>query len=89
MNDRMDQISDKANQKTLTDEELEQELTIMHKDLRDNTQDLTVLKQQVALLDAPQKAGQDPLDDFLTSKWLAGGALVVGLAALVIGVTKK
>ncbi len=89
MNDRMDQISDKANQKTLTDEELEQELTIMHKDLRDNTQDLTVLKQQVALLDAPQKAAQDPLDDFLTSKWLAGGALVVGLAALVVGLTKK
>jgi len=25
----------------------------------------------------------------LTSKWLAGGALVVGLAALVIGLTKK
>jgi hypothetical protein len=89
MNERLDQISDKANQKTLTDEELEQELTIMHKDLRDNTQDLTVLKQQVSLLDAPQKTAQDPLDDFLSSKWLAGGALVLGLAALTVALTRK
>jgi len=89
VNERLDQVSQKADQKTLSDEELQQELTIMHKDLRDNTQDLTVLKQQVALLDAPQKAQQDPLDDFLTSKWLAGGALLVGLAALTVGLTKK
>ena len=89
MNERLDQISDKANQKTLTDEELEQELTIMHKDLRDNTQDLTVLKQQVSLLDAPQKTEQDPLDGFLSSKWLAGGALILGLTALTVALTKK
>ena len=89
VNERLDQVSDKANQKTLTDDELEQELTILHKDLRDNTQDLTVLKQQVAQLDAPQKTQQDPLDDFLTSKWLAGGALLVGLTALTVALTKK
>jgi hypothetical protein len=89
VNERLDQVSDKANQKTMTDEELEQELTILHKDLRDNTQDLTILKQQVSQLDAPQKVQQDPLDDFLTSKWLAGGALLVGLAALTVGLTKK
>jgi chromosome segregation ATPase len=89
VNERLDQVSDKANQKTLTDEELEQELTILHKDLRDNTQDLTILKQQVSQLDAPQKVQQDPLDDFLSSKWLAGGALLVGLAALTVGLTKK
>jgi myosin heavy subunit len=89
LNDRLDQVSQKANEKTLTDEELNEELTNMEKDLRDNTQDLTVLKQDVALLKAPEKPEQSPLDDFLTSKWLAGGALLVGLTALTISLTRK
>ncbi|HET9870024.1 MAG TPA: hypothetical protein VFR02_05960 [bacterium] len=89
VNQRMDQVAEKADRKSLSDTELEQELSIMHKDLRDNTQDLTVLKQQVAQLDAPQQAPKDPLDDFLSSKWLAGGALVVGLAALTVALTHK
>ena len=89
LNDRLDQVSQKANEKTLTDEELNEELTNMEKDLRDNTQDLTVLKQDVALLKSPEKPEQSPLDDFLTSKWLAGGALLVGLTALTISLTRK
>ncbi|MGH7738864.1 MAG: hypothetical protein ACREL1_01840 [bacterium] len=89
MNQRMDQISDKADQKTITAESLNQELTILQKDLQDNTQDLTILKQQMAQLEAPQQVPQDALDDFLSSKWLAGGALLVGLAALTVAVTKK
>ena len=89
LSDRLDQVSQKANEKTMTDEELEQELIIMQKDLRDNTQDLTVLKQDVARLNAPEKTEQSPLDDFLTSKWLAGGALLVGLAALTVALTRK
>jgi hypothetical protein len=29
------------------------------------------------------------LDDILSSKWLAGGALAVGLAALIVSLVKK
>ncbi len=88
--DRLDQVAQKASEKTITDTELEQELTIMHKDLRDNSQDVTILKEEVAKLDKTNaEQGQSPLDELLSSKWLAGGALAVGLTALVISLTKK
>jgi hypothetical protein len=88
--DRLDQVSQKADQKNITDTELQQELTIMHKDLRDDTQDVSILKMEVAKLDkSAEKEGQDPLDEFLNSKWLAGSALLVGLGALVVSLTRK
>ncbi len=88
--DRLDQVAQKANEKAITDTELEQELTILHKDLRDNSQDVTILKEEVAKLDKTNaEQGQNPLDQFLNSKWLAGGALAVGLAALVVSLTRK
>lgn len=88
--DHLDEVEKKAGEKTLTDAELQQELKIMHKDLRDNSQDVSVLKQQVAKLDKTDNlAGQSPLDQVLTSKYIAGGALLVGIAALVVALTKK
>ncbi len=90
MGEHLDEVEKKASQKSITDTELQQELTIMHKDLRDNSQDVGVLKEEVAKLNKEDaKDGQSPLDDFLTSKWLAGGALVVGLTALVVSLTRK
>jgi len=89
-NDRLELVSQKASEKSVNDTELEQELTIMHKDLRDNSQDVSILKREVAKLDkSGEEKGQSPLDDLLTSKWLSGGALVVGLTALVISLTRK
>ena len=88
--DRLDEVSKKASQKSITDIQLQQELDIMHKDLRDDTQDVSILKQEVARLDKTnEQAGQSPLEDLLGSKWVAGGALVVGLTALVIALTRK
>lgn len=90
MGTHLDEVEKKASQKSITDTELQQELTIMHKDLRDNSQDVGILKEEFAKLSKEDaKEGQNPLDDFLTSKWLAGGALVVGLTALVISLTHK
>jgi hypothetical protein len=90
LDDRLEQVAEKASRKSITDTELQQELTIMHKDLRDNTEDVGVLKTQVAKLDkAGHAKGQGPLDEALGSKWLAGGALVVGLAALIVTLTRK
>lgn len=88
--DRLDEVAKKAAQKSMTDIELQQELSIMHKDLRDNSQDVSVLKQEIAKLDkSGEEKAQSPLDDLLGSKWVAGGALVVGVTALVIALTKK
>lgn len=87
---RLDDVAQKATQKSINDTELQQELEIMHKDVRDNTQDVSILKEQVAKLDkSSSDAGQSPLDQVLTSKYLAGGALLVGLAALVVSFTRK
>jgi len=88
--ERLDLVAEKASKKSVTDTELEQELSIMHKDLRDNSQDVSILKQEVAKLDkSGSEAAQSPLDAALSSKWLAGGALVVGLTALIISLTRK
>ncbi|HUO57141.1 MAG TPA: hypothetical protein VMV05_03095 [bacterium] len=89
-NDHIEQVAKKAAEKTMTDTELQQELQVMHKDLRDNSQDVSILKQEVAKLDkTDSQSNQNPLDEFLGSKWLAGGALVVGVTALIISVTRK
>ncbi len=88
--ERLDQVAEKASQKSVTDTELQQELNIMHKDLRDNSQDVSILKQEVAKLDkSGSDAAQSPLDAALSSKWLSGGALLVGLTALIISLTRK
>jgi len=87
--EKLEAVSQKASQRALADEELRRDLTILRKDMRDNTQDISVLKQEMVKLEqkkAPK--GQSPLDEALTSPWLAGGALVVGLAALIVSVTK-
>jgi chromosome segregation ATPase len=87
---RLDQVAQKASERALSDTELRQELSIMHKDLRDNTQDVSILKEEVTKLsDDESTQGQSALDTVLNSKWLAGGALVVGLAALVVSLTRK
>lgn len=88
--DHLEEVAKKAAEKSVTDVELQQELNIMHKDLRDNTQDVSILKQEVAKLDKTNaQAGESPLDSALSSKWLAGGALLVGITALVLTLTKK
>lgn len=88
--DRIEEVGKKASEKSMTDVELQQELTIMHKDIRDHSQDVSILKQQVAKLNkSDNHAGESALDSALNSKWLAGGALVVGLTALVIALTNK
>jgi heme oxygenase len=87
---RLEETAKKASEKNISDTELEQELTVMHKDVRDNTQDVSILKQEVAKLDkSTSVAGQSPLDEVLGSKYVAGGALLVGLAALIISLSRK
>lgn len=88
--DHLDEVEKKASQKSITDTQLQQELDIMHKDLRDDTQDVSVLKQEVAKLSKEDAhEGQSPLDELLASKWVAGGALLVGLTALVVSLVRK
>lgn len=87
---RLEQVAQKAEEKNITDTELEQELTVMHKDMRDNVQDVSILKQEVAKLDkSGEVKGENVLDQMLDSKWLSGGALVVGVAALIVALTNK
>jgi hypothetical protein len=89
LEDRLEEVAKKAGEKNVTDTELKQDLLIMHKDLRDNKEDVSILKQEVEKLNAPAKSHGTPLDDLLGSKWVAGGALLVGVTALVIALTKK
>ncbi len=85
---RLEQVAQKAEEKNITDTELEQELTVMHKDMRDNVEDVSILKQEVAKLDkSGEVKHENVLDQILDSKYLAGGALVVGLAALIVALT--
>jgi len=87
--ERLEAVSQKASQKALADDELRRDLTILRKDVRDNSQDISVLNQEMAKLEQKKTPkGQSPLDEALGSPWLAGGALVVGLAALIVSVTK-
>ncbi len=87
--DRFEGIEEKVKQKLTVDTEMQQELKVMRKDLRDNTEDVSVLKKEVAKLDKTDSLqNQSPIDDFLGSKWVAGGALVIGLTALTISLTR-
>jgi methyl-accepting chemotaxis protein len=88
--DRLEEVSKKAQEKTLTDTELQQDLTVMHKDIRDNSQDISVLKQELVKMDKTDEGkNQSALDDLLGSKWVAGGALLLGVTALIVALTKK
>jgi hypothetical protein len=87
--DHMSDVEKKVDQKMVTDTEMRQEMTVMHKDLRDDTEDISILKQEVAKLDKTDVGPHSALDDFLTSKWLPGGALLVGLAALTVSLLRK
>jgi DNA repair exonuclease SbcCD ATPase subunit len=86
--DHMNEVEKKVDQKMVTDTEMQQEITVMHKDLRDDTEDISVLKEQVVKLDKTDQGPHNAVDDFLNSKWLSGGALIVGLAALTVSLTR-
>jgi DNA repair exonuclease SbcCD ATPase subunit len=87
--EHMGEVEKKVEQKLVTDTQMQQEITVIHKDLRDDTEDISVLKEEVAKLDKTDESPHGALDDFLTSKWLPGGALIVGLAALTLSLVKK
>jgi predicted nucleic acid-binding Zn-ribbon protein len=82
-------VDKKAEEKSANDEEMSQSLSIMRKDLRDNVQDVSVLKQKVEKLMAPEKAYARPLDKVLASKWIPGAALLIAVGAIVISASKK
>jgi chromosome segregation ATPase len=82
-------VDKKAEEKGIGDEELRQSLSIMRKDLRDNVQDISVIKQKVEKLMAPEKTYARPLDKALSSKWLPGAALLIAVGAVVITASKK
>ena len=82
-------VDKKADEKGITDEELSQSLSIMRKDLRDNVQDVSVLKQKVERLMAPEKTYARPLDKVLASKWVPGAALLIAIGAVVVAASKK
>jgi uncharacterized protein YhaN len=85
----INEVDKKADKKGIDDDELRQSLSIMRKDLRDNVQDVSVLKQKVEKLMAPEKAYAKPLDKALASKWIPGAALLIAVGAIVIAVSKK
>jgi uncharacterized protein YhaN len=85
----IDMVDKKADKKGIDDDELRQSLSIMRKDLRDNVQDVSVLKQKVEKLMAPEKTYAKPLDKALASKWIPGAALLIAVGAIVIAVSKK
>jgi DNA polymerase III gamma/tau subunit len=87
--ERVGDVEKKVETKMVTDTEMQQEITVMHKDVRDDTEDISVLKEEVAKLDKTDVESHNPIDDFLTSKWLPGGALIVGLAALTVSLVRK
>ncbi len=87
--ERMGGVEKRVEEKMVTDTEMRQEMTVMHKDVRDDTEDISVLKEEVAKLDKTDNGPRNALDDFLSSKWLPGGALIVGLAALTVSLVRK
>lgn len=87
--ERIGGIEKKVEEKMVTDTEMQQEMTVMHKDLRDDTEDISVLKEEVAKLDKTESGPRNGLDDFLSSKWLPGAALALGLAALTVSLVRK
>ncbi|HVZ80666.1 MAG TPA: hypothetical protein VHE12_07685 [bacterium] len=88
--DRLEEVAKKAAEKNLTETEFQQDLMVMRKDIRDNSQDISVLKEEFAKIDrSGDEKNQSALDDLLGSKWVAGGALLVGVTALVVALTHK
>jgi hypothetical protein len=87
--ERMGGIEKKVEDKMVTDTEMQQEMTVMHKDVRDDTEDISVLKEEVAKLDKTDVGPRNAVDDFLSSKWLPGAALALGLAALTVSLVRK
>ncbi len=81
-------VDKKAETKRLDDQELRDSLTLMRKDLRDNSQDVSVLKQKVEKLMAPEKSNAKPLDKALGSKWLPGAAVLIAIGAVAIAASK-
>jgi chromosome segregation ATPase len=81
-------VDKKAETKRLDDQELRDSLTLMRKDLRDNAQDVSVLKQKVEKLMAPEKSNAKPLDKALGSKWLPGAAVLLAIGAVAIAASK-
>lgn len=68
--------------------EEEQVLTILRKDLRDNIEDVALLKQKIEKLMQPEKRYGSPLDKALRSKWVSGVALLFSTAALSIALAQ-
>lgn len=87
--ERMGGIEKKVEEKMVTDVEMQQEIAVMHKDMRDDTEDISVLKEEVAKLDKTDQGPRSAVDDFLSSKWLPGAALALGLAALTVSLVRK
>ncbi len=85
---RLDEIEKKVGEKGLDTDDQKREWTLMRKDIRDHSQDLSVLKQKVENLMAPEKKTASSMDRVISSKWLPGGALLISLAAVVIAASK-
>lgn len=64
------------------------EWSIMRKDIRDHSQDLSVLKQKVEKLMAPEKSAASPLDKALSSKWVPGAAILLSLGAIALAASQ-
>jgi hypothetical protein len=47
------------------------------------------LKEEVAKLDKTDVGPRNAVDDFLSSKWLPGAALALGLTALTVSLVRK
>ncbi len=86
---RLEAVGQEAQAKTMTDSELRQSLTILRKDLRDNAQDVSVMKQKIEKLMAPEKQYARPLDKALASKWIPGAALLLSIGAVVLVASRK
>jgi hypothetical protein len=69
-------------------QELNQDFELLQTNVTNDEEDISILKQQMAGLLANKKS-QTPLDSFLNSKWIPSAALIVGLAALIVGITKS
>jgi len=87
--ERMGGVEKKVEDKMVMDTEMQQEMTVMHKDVRDDTEDISVLKEEVAKLDKTDVGPRNAVDDFLSSKWLPGAALALGLTALTVSLVRK
>lgn len=86
--DRVESMAKKVDEKGLDAEGQKREWTIMRKDIRDHSQDLSALKQKVEKLMAPEKSTASALDKALTSKWVPGAAILLSLGAIALAASK-